>query len=160
MNKKPKIVILSGLPASGKSTYRKREEFKDFTHVSSDDFIEFYAKSRNLKYDDVFEDVITYSKTYANMLFEDAKLKRKDIIVDMTNLTLKSRKKWLSRVGNSYTSKLVYFNVPIEEIYRRLDLREKETGKHIPKNVIEKMVSFQTEPDMSLELFDEFLEIT
>ena len=74
---------------------------------------------------------------------------REDIIVDMTNVSRKSRRKWLNTVPKYYKKKAVVFATEYDEIYARNEKRFQETGKNIPDFVISNMMKGFMIPDYS-----------
>lgn len=145
----PEVIILVGLPASGKSTEAKKysEVFKEYKILSTDALIENYASYVNKTYDEVFNN---YIKTAENIFWDrlEQYLKDgKDIIIDRTNLSVKSRAKIISKV--KYYSKILddkydcldyycisacVFNKPQKDVWEfRLNNRP---GKNVPKNVL------------------------
>lgn len=128
--------ILSGLPASGKSTYRKTLP-KDTEIISTDDYIDQKAKELGKTYSEVFKDHIKDATEAMQKKHADALKNNKNIAIDRTNLTRSSRASWLSQVPNHYHKKAVWFATPPKEEHeRRLSSR---LGKEIPSSVIRKM---------------------
>ena len=149
----PKFYMLIGVPASGKSTWRKANA-GHAEIISTDDIIDHRAASMGLTYNDVFKDTIKEATELANRHAYKAFRMNKDVIWDQTNLTPKSRKPKLALVPEHWEKIAVYFPTPEEsEWRRRLDSRE---GKSIPENILMGMNSSLTMPDES-EGFDQII---
>jgi predicted kinase len=139
----PKCYQLIGVPGSGKSTWaRDQEWFENCAYVSTDEFVEEYAKSQGKTYSEVFTD---YMPTAVNLMAGkviEAREAGKDIIWDQTSTTVKSRTRKFNMLPN-YEHVAVVFTTPSRiELKRRLDSRP---GKEIPEVVVEGMiVSFET----------------
>lgn len=135
-----RAVLLVGLPAAGKSTYRERlvSELDNPVVVSTDDLIESYAQSVGKTYNEVFHSYAkTAEKTFFNS-FDSAVKEGRDIIVDRTNLSVKSRKRFLDKLREYEVDAFVIQIPNSDEWNRRLNSRP---GKNIPQNVIETMMS-------------------
>ena len=142
------IYILVGPPAAGKTTWIQKEFQGEIFTVSSDDIIQEIADETDSTYDEVFQ---KYAKVADKMMWEDFDhLVGGDyapIIVDRTNMSVKSRRRFFERLknfhkGHGYTLHAVVFPKPEDvEHQRRLNSRP---GKTIPANVITSMLqSFQ-----------------
>ena len=146
----PKLYMLIGVPASGKSTWRAQHA-GDAVIVSTDDILDQTAAARGTTYNDVFKDNIKFATQLADQRAKDAFAAGKDVIWDQTNLTPKSRKPKLALVPDSYEKIAVLFLTPEDaEWQRRLDSRP---GKSIPQNILMGMKSSMVFPDPS-EGFD------
>lgn len=138
--------ILVGLPGSGKSTWANKQ--KDFEIVSRDAFVDAYANENGITYTEAFELI---NQPLVNELFyarltELVKAK-KNIIIDRTNLSVKSRKDIFKRwFPKDYEFHATVFVIPENELNRRLTAREASTGKHIPPDVIKKMAAKYESP--------------
>lgn len=134
------LVMLCGIPTSGKSTYveklKKLDYWKDAVVLSTDNYIEEYAKSVGQTYNEVFDDIIPDATRELELQFNMAKDKGKDIIWDQTNLTAKTRKKKLSKLSSYYSRGIVYFQITLEEALERNKHRE---GKFIPESILKRM---------------------
>ena len=75
--------------------------------------------------------------------------KGKNIIVDCTNMKRSDRVTVLEMVSEDYKKIAVVFNVPPDELKKRLKKRERETGKYIPDEAIEKMRGYYIPPSKS-----------
>lgn len=137
----PKLIMLIGLPASGKSTWRSKFLSKnpDYVVVSSDDILDSLAERDGISYSESF-------KKYAKEAGKEMKRQAKDhfengrnIIWDQTNMSSKSRKLGLDMAGDDYEKEAIVFVIPEPELKMRLAKREKEEGKHIPDFVIQNM---------------------
>jgi predicted kinase len=132
-------VMLCGIPTSGKSTYVKKvkEHFlSDYVVLSTDNYIEEYAKRVGQTYNEVFDDVIPDATRELELQLNMAKDMGKNIIWDQTNLSIKSRKNKLSKIPSYYRRGAVYFEVPLEEALERNKHRE---GKFIPESILKRM---------------------
>jgi predicted kinase len=65
-----------------------------------------------------------------------AKDKGKNIIWDQTNLSVKTRKKRLSKLPSFYARGVIYFTVSLEDALERNKNRE---GKFIPESILKRM---------------------
>ena len=134
----PKAYILVGIPGSGKSTWIKNQTWAlGLTVVSTDAFVEDYARAQGKTYSDVFED---YMPEAVNLMVQQVVRAREhnhDIIWDQTSTTVASRIKKFNMLP-SYEMIAVVFPIPgKEELTRRLNSRP---GKVIPDNVIQQMI--------------------
>lgn len=136
----PELVMLCGIPCSGKSTYmdklRAYEYWKDAVVLSTDNYIEEQAKRLGMTYNEVFQDCIDEATRQLEMSFVRAKEEGKRIIWDQTNLSIKTRKKKLTKVPSIYKRTVVWFQVDLEEALKRNETRE---GKFIPESILKRM---------------------
>lgn len=137
--KKPRVYILVGVPAAGKSSWIAVQPF-DWTRtvvVSSDGHIEKHAKSIGKTYSDVFKDYASTAMELMDKDVDDAIAKGYDILWDQTNTTAKARASKLKRIPADYEKIAVMFMTPEDKEHaRRLASRP---GKNIPANVIASM---------------------
>lgn len=134
------LVMLVGIPTSGKSTFAKtllsQPYWSNAVILSTDNYIEKIAKEYNKTYNEVFDDVIPDATRELELQLNMAKDKGKDIIWDQTNLSIKSRKNKLRKIPSCYRRTAVYFQVSLEEALERNKHRE---GKFIPESVLKRM---------------------
>jgi predicted kinase len=139
-----KCYQLIGVPASGKSTWIKSQDWAlGLTVVSTDAFVEDYAKSQGKTYSEVFKD---YMPTAVNLMADQVVFAREHnhtIIWDQTSTTIASRAKKF-RMLPDYEHIAVVFRTPNRD---ELDVRlSGRPGKHIPKDVIDSMIANWEEP--------------
>lgn len=146
----PTITFLIGPPASGKSTWVSAHA-KGAKILSRDEIVDSIRKPLGLSYSDTFKDSTLQDKVNHILEVHTRYLLKlgKDIVVDMTNMSKEYRHKILSIVPSQYTKNAVIFNVSRSELQRRLDNREKETGKHVPPEVVDAMIANYEKPDSS-----------
>lgn len=135
----PKCYQLVGVPASGKTTWIKQQEWVDTcVYVSTDKYVEQYAESQGKTYSDVFNDFMPEA---VNLMCQDvivARSQGKDIIWDQTSTTVKSRLRKFNMLPD-YEHIAVVFETPEhKELIRRLGSRP---GKEIPEHVINSMIT-------------------
>ena len=134
----PKCYQLVGVPGSGKSTWIKNQAWaKDIPVVSTDNFVEAYAKEQGKTYNEVFKDYMPIAvKLMANQALI-CQANGLDVIWDQTSTTLVSRRRKFNTLRN-YDHVAVVFPIPEpEELARRLASRP---GKHIPDHVMRNMI--------------------
>jgi predicted kinase len=140
----PKCYQLIGVPASGKSTWTSNQEWaNDCVIVSTDEFVEDYARECGQTYSEVFADYMpTAVKLMADKVVR-AREAGKDIIWDQTSTTLASRTRKFNMLPN-YEHIAVVFKTPEHtELMRRLFSRP---GKDIPDHVIDSMIASWEDP--------------
>jgi len=135
----PKCYQLIGVPAAGKSTWVKDQIWAlGLTVVSTDVFVEDYARKQGKTYSEVFKD---YMPTAVNLMAEQVVFAREHghtIIWDQTSTTVKSRIRKFNMLPD-YEHIAVVFETPNRiELKRRLDSRP---GKEIPWVVVEGMLA-------------------
>ena len=142
----PKCYQLVGVPCSGKSTWIKNQDWaKDCVVVSTDEFVEDYAKECGKTYSEVF---VEYMPTAVNLMADKvirAREQGKDIIWDQTSTTAISRRRKFNMLPN-YEHIAVVFKTPEhKELMRRLFSRP---GKEIPDHVIASMIASWEDPSL------------
>jgi predicted kinase len=135
------LIMMCGIPCAGKSTYIRRgtentDTFDEYVILSTDDYIEEYARSVDKSYNEVFDDVITEATTKMFEQLDYAIQHEKSILWDQTNLTKKSRKQKLKRIPDTYTKTVVVLPIELEDAIIRNSQR---ANKFIPRSVITRM---------------------
>lgn len=133
-----KCYQLIGVPGSGKSTWIKSQDWaKDCVVVSTDEFVEDYAKEVGSTYNNVFDDYMpTAVKLMADKVVR-AREAGKDIIWDQTSMSVKSRKRKFSMLRDYEHIAIVFKTPEKDELARRLASRP---GKNIPDHVMRSMI--------------------
>ncbi len=143
----PKCTMLVGVPGSGKSTWI--QEYMPMANVMSTDIvIENVAKSYGMTYDEGFKELISFAERVMWRHITLAHMRQEDYVIDRTNLSAKSRKKFIDKLKlHGYEIECVVFHTPEpEEWKRRLDSRP---GKTIPQEALDRMVNSYEIPLMS-----------
>lgn len=133
-----KCYQLVGVPGSGKSTWIMDQVWAlGLTIVSTDAFVEDYARAQGKTYSEVF---VEYMPTAVNLMAEQVVFAREhghDIIWDQTSTTEKSRAKKFHMLPD-YEHIAVVFKTPeLKELHRRLASRP---GKVIPPQAMVQMI--------------------
>ena len=141
-----KCYQLVGVPGAGKSTWIKDQVWAlGLTLVSTDAFVEDYARLQGKTYSEVFTD---YMPTAVDLMTEQvvrARTLGHTIIWDQTSTTIASRAKKF-RMLPDYEHIAVVFRTPEHtELMRRLASRW-DNGKIIPEHVIASMIASWEEP--------------
>ncbi len=135
----PKCYQLVGVPASGKSTWAANQDWaNDCIIVSTDEFVESYAKQTRSTYSKVFTD---YMPAAVNLMADKVVKAReagKDIIWDQTSTTVKSRARKFNMLPDYYHIAVVFRTPPASELMKRLASRP---GKEIPWDVVSGMIN-------------------
>jgi len=150
MTDNPKFIMLIGAPGSGKSTWANNFVLSDsdeWVVLSTDAFIDKHAEENGLTYTEAFAD-LSFKKVSSkfNIQLRQSLNKKLNIILDQTNMTVKSRGKKLSQVPKEYETTVISFEIDREELRKRGDKRKGETGKVVPEKVIDDMIERYERP--------------
>lgn len=153
-----KVIILCGLPGSGKSTWIKKFAYQNdptlYHVVSRDECLMDLAyqhyQAKDFTYNEAWK-TIDQRKVdkLLKLRFKEANIFNTTII-DMTHMSKKSRKRSLSHFGPEYKKKCVVFLTDLPTNYLRNSQRD---GKIIDERVIKRMMNSFYPP--TLEEFDE-----
>lgn len=143
--------FLIGLPACGKTTWRDNSPH-DAIVASSDDFIEAIAKASGKTYNDVFQDAIGPATKHFDHMVYSAVESNRNLIVDRTNLTVKTRARVMQKIPVVWKKTAIVFKFrDFEEWKGRLMSRK---GKLIPAQALMDMIDRYEKPTRD-EGFDE-----
>lgn len=149
----PTATFLIGLPASGKSTFRDVSD-PYCTVASSDDYIEAYALKNDMTYNEAFAAAIDDAQEHFERIVNQAVEDGRDIVIDRTNLSVKSRSHVLKKIPEEWTKRAIVFkHIDYETWMQRLKGR---AGKTIPNNVLISMMQSYQHPTKD-EGFDEVM---
>lgn len=144
-NRNKFLVVLVGLPASGKSTARQRAidtgAACDSYVYSTDDYIDQAAAEQGKTYSEIFESVIGAARHEADRGLRAAISAGQNVLWDQTNMSPKKRRGVLKRFPADYVKQCLCILPPFTdeqeaELVRRLESRE---GKNIPEHVMRSM---------------------
>lgn len=144
MKQKRNFIVLSGIPGTGKSTLRKNLEtvVPNLFVYSTDDLIDDYARKNNKTYSEVWEEYVSEATSIANNDIQDAIRNGKNIIIDKTNLTPKSRKKFISQLSpKDWNFQCIQIIKPqssedLDILKERLRIRGEKEGKIINEELL------------------------
>ena len=137
----PKCLMLIGVPGSGKSTWITRFG-TDSQHVviSTDNILEQIAQDTNKTYDEVFHHIKDAEKTMWQDFDRYSREQHETIIVDRTNLSIKSRKRFIDIVkARGYSIEAIVFTTPDSAEWNRRSANR--PGKTIPSSILASMVT-------------------
>ena len=137
---------LIGVPGSGKSTWIGNQDWAtDIPVVSTDNFVEQYAKEQGKTYNQVFKDYMPIAvKLMANQALI-CQANNKDVIWDQTSTTIASRRRKFNTLPKYEHIAIVFRTPDPDELARRLASRP---GKNIPDHVMKTMISGWEEPTL------------
>lgn len=143
---KRQAIFMVGAPNSGKSTYiDEHDAYSNFKIISRDDMVMRLANTK--KYDDAWK--LVDQKEVDKELrkdFEHCIANGHHFVIDMTNMSKKSRKKWIDGINKElYELRAIVFRTPLETLLER---NKQRTGKFIPEHVIRAMFEAYEEPTM------------
>lgn len=142
----PKCTILIGVPGSGKTTWMQNQEWIDSMYIAStDDVIELVVDQFCITYNEGFKDLIKFAEKVMWRELELAAVDGDPIYIDRTNMTAKSRKRFIDMLKPyGYEFEAVVFSTPdASEWKQRLDSRPFKT---IPQDAIDRMVTSYEQP--------------
>lgn len=144
----PHFILLAGPSGSGKSSLRAKlvAGLVDAVVLSSDDFLETWARDDGLSYQESFARHRDAAMAAVAADQSDAFARGAHVIRDQTHLTAEVRRERLAEVPDSYTRIAIAFEAPLDTLYARLSRRAAETGKHIPETVLHEQVACYTRP--------------
>jgi len=156
---KLKVILLVGPPLSGKDTYLRIQDYSDFTMISRDDILMSLHDTDD--YSEAFHKVDQKEvDKLLNQKIQDCIDGKKNVIINMTNLTKRGRNRHLSKFPNSDYEKIaiVFPKLDITEYINRNLKRKNEEIKFIPLNVIQSMID-NWEDVTSDEGFDQIIKL-
>ena len=162
-NKPHKLTLLCGAPCSDKSTWLK-ENHNGEVIISRDALIESVgAKYGMATYSDSWKFItmkenkkIEQEEVDAEMMrqVQTARREKRDLVVDMTLMSRKSRRKWINQFEKDYNKKCILFIKGFEQQLKCNEERGKREGKRIHRGVTINMLKSFSLP-MFAEGFDE-----
>ena len=134
----PKCYQLIGVPAAGKSTWlRSQNWIGGMEYVSTDYHVHEYAKLQGKTYREVFEE---YMPTAVELMAQEvvaARLAGRDVLWDQTSTTVKSRTRKFNMLPDYYHIAVVFPTPAIEVLKERLAGRIEQP---IPWEVVQGMI--------------------
>ena len=142
----PKCYQMIGVPGSGKSTWIRNQIWAlGLTVVSTDTFVEDYARAQGQTYNQVFRDYMPRAVDLMAAQVVFAREHGHSVIWDQTSTTVASRRKKFHMLPD-YEHIAVVFGTPEPaELARRLAGRP---GKTIPDHVMLSMLQNLKEPTL------------
>ena len=143
----PYLLLLIGLPLSGKSTWIKRN-YPDTKVISRDDLVMEVYGSDN--YSEAFKNVDQKEvDRLLDLRLKEANLNKENVIVDMTNLTPKRRKQTLRYFSSDYDKVAIAFPILEDTEYSdRNNFRKLNENKWIPPFVLKSMLDSYVVPTL------------
>lgn len=134
----PKLIMLVGLPGSGKSTFGKMIQGEGI-RLSTDDIIELHATLQGKTYNEVFQDAIAEAKKLLEVHLEWALRENEPLVIwDQTNLTVKTREAKLQKIPEHYEKICLFFDTPFQSVLQRNEER-RLTGRSVPIRILFQM---------------------
>ena len=155
MINKPFVILLVGVPLSGKSTWI-RKNHPTTRVVSRDELVmEVYGSD---DYNTAFKEVNQKEvDRLLDLRLKEVNTNKENVIVDMTNMVVNRRVKTLKYFSDDYYKEAIIFPVlKTEEYDRRNKERNENENKWIPPFVITSMLNSYQEPTLD-EGFDKII---
>jgi len=145
--KEPFVMMLIGPTLSGKSTYI-RNNYPNVQVISRDEIVMevFGSRDYNLAFKEVDQKEV--DRVLAKRLKDTTDLKT-NVIIDMTNMTVKRRMATLRNFDKDFSRIAVVFPILSDEEYSKRNIgRNAKENKWIPPFVIKSMIDSYQEPTL------------
>jgi predicted kinase len=140
----PKCYQLIGVPAAGKSTWIKNQIWTlGLTVVSTDAFVEDYARECGSTYTEVFDDYMPRAVELMANQVVFAREHGHTVIWDQTSTTVKSRARKFNMLPGYQHIAIVFRTPELDVLKERLANRP---GKEVPWEVVQGMIDNWEEP--------------
>jgi predicted kinase len=140
----PKCYQLIGVPAAGKSTWIKDQIWAlGLTVVSTDAFVEDYARECGSSYSEVFDDYMPRAVELMANQVVFAREHGHTVIWDQTSTTVKSRARKFNMLPDYQHIAIVFRTPELDVLKERLASRP---GKDVPWEVVQGMIDNWEEP--------------
>jgi predicted kinase len=135
----PRVYVLVGVPGSGKSTWITQQEWaRDCSIVSTDHWIEVFARELGRTYSEVFDLFMPAAVRAMSAQVALAEQQGRDIVWDQTSVSVASRAKKFASLPDYDHVAVVFATPDPTELARRLAQRP---GKVIPESVVQHMIN-------------------
>jgi len=140
----PVCYQLIGVPAAGKSTWIKDQIWAlGLTVVSTDAFVEDYARTQGKTYSEVFKDYMPQAVDLMAEQVVRARTLKHTVIWDQTSTTIASRTRKFNMLPDYEHIAVVFRTPPVDVLKVRLADRP---GKEVPWEVVQGMIDSWEEP--------------
>lgn len=139
---KPQCFLMIGLPGSGKSTVVSNllKDMSVMPVISTDNYIEKYAKDNSTTYDKVFKQCYNDANKKMQQDISQCVLEQKNFIWDQTNLNVKSRQSKVNfLLSKGYEITAISMNLSEQEYEKRLKGRNAIGDKIIRDKLLQSM---------------------
>ena len=154
MDRQCKLYMLVGVPGSGKSTWHSDQDWlQDAAYISTDRYVEEYAKNMGKTYSEIFKEVMPACVNYMTGDVVNARNEGRDIVWDQTSTTIASRARKFNMLPDYYAIAVVFATPEPAELVMRLDSRY-DSGKIIPDEIVQGMIDNWEQPTLE-EGFEE-----
>jgi predicted kinase len=134
----PKVYVLVGVPGSGKSTWIWNQHWiVGMEYVSTDYFVEKFARRMGKTYSEVFEQVMPRCVRLMARAVRRARANGSDIVWDQTSTTVKSRERKFRMLPDYWHIAVVFPTPEVSVLKERLAGRP---GKEVPWEVVQGMI--------------------
>ena len=137
------LYLMMGVPGSGKSTFLKNHVKKETSIIISRDAIRFSLLKEGEEYFSHEKEVVKIFWEKINAALAD----EKDVFVDQTSLTPRSRKYLLEHVHGYTYANLIWIHEPLNICLERNELR-KNTKAYVQRGTIKRMFYQLIEPTL------------
>jgi len=156
---KSKVILLVGPPLSGKDTYLRTQDYSDYVIISRDDILmslhdtDDYSSAFNTVNQKEVDKIL-------NQKIQVSICEKRNVIINMTNLSKKSRNRHLCKFPNIDYDKIaiVFPKLNLCDYINRNDKRKVDENKFIPVNVIQTMLENWQEITLD-EGFDSIIKL-
>lgn len=160
----PRFLVLSGLPGSGKTTFRDNflKDNPDTVVLSVDDVLEGTAERLGVPFLDLWkpehEDWQHAARNVLRYRLQEALKKDQDVIWDQANLTFDERRQRVDMAPDHYEKIAIAFETDADVLVTRNDAR-KATGRNLPQPFLDALAQDYVRPHFD-EGFDKIVVIT
>ena len=137
------LFLMCGIPGAGKSTFLKSHIKKKNTAIISRDLIRFSIVKPDEEYFSHEDEVVKIFWEQINKALTEGK----DVFVDQTSLTPKSRKWLLQHVAGYKHANVVWIDEDLETCLERNNKR-RGTRAYVPEDTIRRMYDQFVEPSL------------
>lgn len=136
----PVCHIMVGPPGVGKSTLVAKN-FQQCDILSTDNYLLEIAAENGITYNEAFKQHFGKAQARFDAAMADAIANNRNFVVDRTNMTVKTRKRTLSKLPKHYSAIAWTFNIPsVDELEKRVKERAAINTQDVPRFVIEDML--------------------